>query len=160
MKLRHLDTVCGTCTAGLSVVCMSSMAAALAAAGAAAGAGAAGMGGMGAMGGAGGEASGQALSVLPGVFERLGLGAFNTLPNEVLQPLLVILLTLSVGSAYLAYRGHRRPHAVVLAAASSALMYASIYVWMSDALYVASLAGLVGVSLWGITLARPRVVQR
>lgn len=149
---KHLDAVCATCASGVSVVCMSSMAAALAAAGAAAGAGAAGMG---AMGGMGASAADGAASVLPGLFEALGLGVLNRLPNEVLQPLLVVLLTASVGSAYLAYRGHGRPQALVLSAASAVAMYAGIYVWMSDALYLAGLIGTLAASAWGIVLVRP-----
>lgn len=153
---KHLDAVCATCASGVSVVCMSSMAAALAAAGAAAGAGAAGTGAMGGMGN-GASASG-AVSALPGLLEGLGLGSLNRLPNEVLQPLLVVLLTLSVGSAYLAYRGHGRPPALVLAAVSAVAMYAGIYVSMSDALYLAGLIGMLAASAWGVVLARrPRL---
>lgn len=148
---KHLDAVCATCASGASVVCMSSMATALASAGAAAGAGAAGMGGM----GYGASAADGAASVLPGLFEALGLGVLNRLPNEVLQPLLVVLLTASVGSAYLAYRGHGRPQALVLSAASAVAMYAGIYVWMSDALYLAGLIGTLAASAWGIVLVRP-----
>ena len=33
-------------------------------------------------------------------------------------------------------------------------MYLSIYVWMSDVLYVLSLIGLVGAGFWGLYLAR------
>lgn len=126
-KLRHVDAICGACTAGVSVVCMSSMA---------------------------GDATSGALSVFPALLDAVGLGFLSRIPNEVLQPLLVALLTLSVGAAYVAYRGHGRPHALLLAAPSAVVMYASIYVVMSDALYVASLAGLVAASLWGISLAR------
>jgi len=128
---------------------MSSMAAALAAAGAAAGAGAAGMAGMAS---AVGETS--ALSLLPRLFERLGLGLFNRLPNQILQPLLIVLLALSVGTAYLAYRGHRRPHVLILTSASAVVMYLSIYVWMSNPLYLLGLSGLIGAGLWSIYLAR------
>lgn len=151
---KHLDAVCATCASGASVVCMSSMATALASAGAAAGAGAAGMGAMGGMG-YGASAADGAASVLPGLFEALGLGVLNRLPNEVLQPLLVVLLTASVGSAYLVYRGHGRPQALVLSAASAVAMYAGIYVWMSDALYLAGLIGTLAASAWGIVLVRP-----
>lgn len=155
---KHLDTVCATCASGVSVVCMSSMATALAAAGAAAGAGAAGAAGMSAMGG--GAAGSGAVSALPDLLEGLGLEFLNRLPNEVLQPLLVVLLTLSVASAYLAYRAHGRPHALVLAAASAVAVYAGIYVSMSDALYLAGLIGMLAASAWGIILARePRLAR-
>ncbi len=149
MRVRRWDTACTVCTAGVSVVCMSSMAAALAAAGAAAGAGAASMAGMAS---AAGETN--ALSLLPRLFERLGLGLLNRLPNQILQPLLIVLLALSVGTAYLAYRGHHRPQALTLAGASAVVMYVSIYVWMSDPLYLLSLSGLIGAGLWSIYLVR------
>ncbi len=149
MRVRRWDTACTVCTAGVSVVCMSSMAAALAAVGAAAGAGAASMAGMAS---AAGETT--ALSLLPRLFERLGLGLLDRLPNKILQPLLIVLLALSVGTAYLAYRGHHRPQALILAGASAVVMYVSIYVRMSDPLYLLSLSGLIGAGLWSIYLAR------
>lgn len=152
MRRSGLGSVACCVTSGVSVVCMSSMAAALAAAGAAVGAGAAGVGSMGTMGGL--SAEGGASSFLPGLFERLGLAFLNALPNEVLQPLLVVLLTVSVGASYLAYRGHRRLPPLGLALVAAPLMYASIYVGMSDPLYLASLAGLLGSGLWGLAFAR------
>ncbi len=151
MKTKRWDTVCSVCTAGVSVVCMSSMAAA----GAAASAGVAGMASMGSMSGTG-DAPGSAdgLSFLPELLERLGLGLLNSLPNEILQPLLVVLLTVTVGAAYVGNRGHGRSHALVLSRLSAVIMYLSIYVWMSDLLYLVSLAGLVGAGLLGLYLAR------
>lgn len=158
MKVTGWDTACSVCTAGASVVCMSSMAAALAAAGTAAGAVAAGMAGMSTMSSTGGIASptveAQALPLLPGVLERLGLGFLNGIPNEILQPLLIVLLTVSVATAYLGYRGHGRPYALALTLGSAVVMYVSIYVWMSDPLYLFSLIGLIGAGLWGMYLAR------
>lgn len=154
MNLRGWDTACSVCAAGVSVVCMSSMAAALAAAGAAAGAGAASVAGMGSMTAmANDPASGTPLSLLPSLLERAGLGLLNQLPNEVLQPLLVVVLTVTVGASYLAYRGHRRPQAMVLTAISAVVTYLSIYAWMSDPLYLFSLLGLVAGGLWGLVLA-------
>ena len=149
MRVRRWDTACTVCTAGVSVVCMSSMTAALAAAGVAAGAGAASMAGM-----ASATGNDSALPLLPRLFERLGLGLLNRLPNQILQPLLIVLLAMSVGTAYLAYRGHLRPQALILAGASAVMMYLSIYVWMSDPLYLLSLSGLIGAGLWSLYLAR------
>jgi asparagine N-glycosylation enzyme membrane subunit Stt3 len=128
---------------------MSSMAAALAAAGAAAGAGATGMAGMGAA-----PTGTAALPSLPSLLERIGLGFFNQLPNDILQPLLVVFLLASLATAYLAYRAHDRPSALILTALSGALMYLSIYVWMSDVLYLVSVIGLVAAALWGLYLTR------
>ncbi len=156
--MRRWDTVCGACTSGVSVVCMSSMATAFAAAGTAVGASAAGTAGMGSMSGMAGPVSGSAaptsLSFLPGLLESVGLGFLNQVPNEVLQPLLIVLLTITVTAAFVAYRGYGRPHALVLTVVSAVAMYGSIYVWMSDLAYLASLAGLIGAAVWGVYLAR------
>jgi hypothetical protein len=128
---------------------MSSMAAALTAAGAAAGAGAASMTGMASVAG-----ETNALPLLPRLFEHLGLGLLNRLPNQILEPLLIVLLALSVGTAYLAYRGHHRTQALILTGASAVVMYISVYVWMSDPVYLLSLSGLIGAGLWSLYLAR------
>ena len=152
MKSPGWQAVCSATTAVISVVCMSSMAA-LTAAGAAAGAGATSMAAMGSMSGMGAApTSSAALPLLPSLLERIGLGPFNQLPNEVLQPLLVVFLLASLASAYLVYRGHGRPSALILTTLSGVLMYLSIYVWMSDVLYVLSLIG--GAGFWGLYLAR------
>jgi hypothetical protein len=128
---------------------MSSMGAAIAAAGAT------GMAGMGSMGGMGASQTGSpASSVLTRFFEAIGLGILNRLPNEVAQPLLVALLVISLGAAYIAYRGHHRPWALMLTLASAVVMYISIYTWMSEALYFISLGGLVVAAIWGVFLAR------
>lgn len=146
--LRHADTVSSATSAGLSVVCMASMATAFAATGTAAGAGAAGLSGMAAMG------SGGALSVLPVIFEAVGLGTLNHLPNELLQPLLIVSLGLSVGATYLASRRHGRRGPLLLSAASAVLLYLSIYAAMSDALYLVSFVGLLAAAIWGLWLGR------
>lgn len=156
--MRRLDTVCSACTSGVSVVCMSSMGAALAATGAAGGAGAMSTAGMGSMGA---SSTGQsAFLLLPRFFDRIGLDLLNQIPNAVAQPLLVVLLTITVVASYLAYRGHRRPYSLVLTLVSSATMYISIYVWMSVPFYFASLGALLAASTWGVFLARqPRLVH-
>lgn len=154
MKFRGTNAVCSACAAGVSVVCMSSMATALAAVGAAAGASGAGMAGMGSTGGAAEAPSSMTgSSFLSVLFERLGFGALSRIPNEILQPLLVVLLTVATATAFLAYCGHGRPHALLLTAVSAAAMYSSIYIWMSDPIYLLSLGGLLGAGLWGIYLA-------
>lgn len=148
--VRHADAVSSACSAGLSVVCMSSMATALAATGTAAGAGAAGMSGMAAVG------SSSGLSVLPILFDTVGLGALNHLPNELLQPVLAVSLSLSVIAAYLVSRNRGRRGPVFLSAASAILMYVSIYGVMSNGLYFASFAGLLGAAIWSFRLNRGR----
>jgi hypothetical protein len=151
-KVRRLDTVCSVCAGGASVVCMSSMGAALAVAGTAGGAGAVGMTGMGSLGASSTGAS--AFFIVPRFFDRIGLGILNQVPNAVAQPLLVTLLTMSLVTSYLAYRGHRRLYVPALTLASSVAMYVSIYAWMSEPLYFVSLAGLVSAGVWSIFLTR------
>jgi hypothetical protein len=151
-KVKGWDTVCSVCTAGVSVVCMSSMGAAMAAAVAAAGAGATGMSGMGSMGATQTGLSGSLR--LTRFFESVGLGMLNQLPNAVAQPLLAALLVISVGATYIAYRGHRRPGALVLTLGSAIAMYTGIYIWMSEPMYFISLVGLVAAAIWGFFLAR------
>lgn len=153
------DTVCNLCAGGVSVICMSSMAAATAGAGAAAGAAAASMGAMGTMGGmptAAPDASvaSTSLGLLPRLFETVGLGVLNRVPNEVAQPVLAALLALTIGAAYLSYRGHRRPWVPGLTIVAALAMYASIYVTMSELLYFVSLAGLLATASWAMLLAR------
>jgi len=146
MKTWAWGPVCNACTAGVSVVCMSSMVASLTAT---AVGGVAGMAGMESM--ATTERS-SGLLFLPRLFDRLGLGFLNQLPNAILQPLLIVLLMASVGAAFITYRRHRRPHTLTLAAASALAMYFSIYVWMSDLLYLSSLLGQLGAGIWAMYL--------
>lgn len=122
------------------------MTAALTATGAA---GAAGMAGMGSAASAGSSG----LISLTRSFDRLGLGILNRLPNAILQPLLIVFLMVSVGAAYVAYRGHGQPHALLLTVASALAMYVSIYGWMSYLLYLLSLLGLLGAGVWAMYLA-------
>ena len=151
MKIPGWQAVSSAAAAVTSVVCMSSMAAAVTAAGASAGAGATSMAGMGSMGAA--AAGSSALLVLPGLLDRIGLGFFNQLPNDILQPLLVIFLLASLATSYLAYRRHGQLWALILTALGGMVMYLSIYVWMSDALYIVSLIGLVAAGLSGLFLS-------
>jgi hypothetical protein len=150
MKSRDApSSACSACAAGFSVVCMSSMGAAIAAATAAVGASATGMAGMGAA-----QASPSGSLWLTRLFETMGLGILNRLPNEVAQPLLAALLVISIGAAYVASRGHRSSGALVLTLGSAMVMYTSIYIWMSELVYFLSLAGIVVAAIWGFFLAR------
>lgn len=148
-----LATACSTCASGVSVVCMTSMGAALTAAGASAGASAASIASVhGSMGHTAGTSS--VFVAVAGFFDRIGLDVLNNIPNAVAQPLLVVVLAIAVVTAYLAYRGHRRPHALALILVSSAALYAGIYVWMSDALYFLGFGGSLAAGAWGILLSR------
>ncbi len=161
VKSKGWDSLCSVCAASVSVICMTSMTAAAVATGAAAAAGATGMAGMGGMNGAESpQANPSVLSALANGLERLGLGFLNRIPNGILQPLLILLLSVSMGAAWVAYRGHRRPQALILTLMSTVLMYLSIYLWMSEVVYFLSLVGLIGAGLLGMYLARhPANVQ-
>ena len=144
-----VNRACNTLAAGFSVVCMSSMGAALTAASAAAGA--TGMAGMVSVS----AQSGPGTSIFfARFFESIGLGVLNQIPNNVAQPLLAVVLAVSIGAAYLAFRGHKNPGSLVLTLISAFTMYVSIYVRMSELLYLASLIGLIAASIWGFLLAR------
>ncbi len=94
----------------------------------------------------------SSLLFLPRRFDRLGLGVLNRLPNAILHPLLIVLLMVSMGAAFVAYRGHRRPPTLTLAVASTLALYVSIYVLMSDLLYLLSLLGQLGAGIWTVYL--------
>lgn len=130
-------------TAGISVICMSSMGAALAVVGA----GATGMAGMSAMNDS--QAAPSASLLLAQFFESIGLNMLNQLPNEVAQPLLITFLIVSLGATYIAYRGHGKPGVLLLTLISAITMYISIYIWMSEPVYFISLAGFTAAAIWG-----------
>lgn len=142
------SSIWNTFTAGISVICMSSMGAALAVAGA----GATGMAGMSAMSDT--QTAPSASLLLARFFESIGLNILNQLPNEVAQPLLIALLVISVGVTYIAYRGHSRPGVLFLTLMSAIALYVSIYVWMSELVYFISLAGFTAAAIWGWVVAR------
>lgn len=122
--------------------------------------GAAGAAGMARMGSVAGTARFSVLLLLPQLLDRLGLRILNRLPNAILQPFLIVLLLVSVSAAYVAYRGHGLPQALVLTVASALAMYVSIYVWMSDLLYLLSLLGLFGAGVWAMYLVSRAQVSR
>jgi hypothetical protein len=117
------EAACSVVTAAVSIVCMGSMTLATVGAGATAGAGASSVAAMGSMQGmASSSAAPDAVPLLPSLIDRFGLGFLNHVPNEILQPLLIALVLLGVGLAYLNFRAHRRPQALVLTAVSGLVM--------------------------------------
>lgn len=158
--MKSWFSVCNLCTAGTSVVCMGAMGAAAGAAGAVAATGVAGMAGMGGMGEMADTEAAQAAVAMPFptlLLEHVGLGFLNQVPDPVLRPIFVTLLLVSIGTAYLSFRTHKSPQALLLTALSGGLLYGSIYIWMSEPLYYASFTGMLGAALWGLFLARPGV---
>lgn len=140
-------SVCNTCSAGTSVVCMGSMGAAVAAAGASGAAGAAGMAGMSSASGAGAPFA----TVLLGA---VGLDFLNHVPDPVLRPIFIALLLLGAASAYLVYRTSGRVGPFALTVASGLALYSGIYAWMSEPLYYLGFAGILAAAAWAIVAAR------
>lgn len=88
------------------------------------------------------------------LLEQVGLGFLNQIPDTVLRLIFIMLLLLSVGTAYVSFRSHRKPQALLLTVFSGALLYASIYVSMNEPLYYIGFAGMLGAAVWGLILAR------
>lgn len=150
-RFQGWDTVSNILASLISMVCMASMAAFFAAAGAA-DAGLSGMAGM---------ATGAATTGGPSKFLRLarffefiGLKSLTQVPNALAQPVLIVALLISVGASYIAYRRHNKLAVPVLTLISAVIMYGSIYIWMSEALYFISLMGLLAIAVWTFLLAR------
>lgn len=147
------------------MVCMGSMGAAAVAAGAAGATSVAGMAGMGSMATMADSTAPPAAATAPfltSLLQQIGLGFLNQVPDSVLRPVFIVLLLLSISTAYLSFRSHGRPQALLLTALSGALLYSGIYLWMSELLYSVGLVGMLGAAVWGLVLAkgRPRWRER
>lgn len=151
--MKSWFAVCNSCSAGTSVVCMGSMGAAIAV-GAVGATSVAGMGGMAAMADTTALPAAATAPFLTRLLEQAGLGLLNQVPDSVLRPVFIVLLLVSLGTAYGSFRSHRRPHALLLTAFSGAVLYASIYIWMNELLYSVGFAGMLGAAVWGLVLAK------
>ncbi len=128
-----------------SVVCMGSMGAmGLAATATATATATAGMAGM------GGAAAGGATHVafVTQLLRSAGLEALTQIPDAVLRPLFIALLILGIAGAYLAYRAHRQIGPLILILLASLILYAGIYIVLSDPLYYLGLAMLLIGTVW------------
>lgn len=119
-----------------SVVCMGSMGAMGLAATATATAGMAGMGGA------------AHVAFVTQLLRNAGLGALTQIPDAVLRPLFIALLILGIAGAYLAYRAHRQIGPLILILLASLILYAGIYIVLSDPLYYLGLAMLLIGTVW------------
>ncbi len=128
----------GVVVGGASVVCMASMGAMVATSTAGATAGMAGMG-----------AAAATTTHVPAVTHMLravGLGELTHIPNAVLQPLLLVLLLVALGAALWRARVARTMPALALALliiATAAVLYASIYITISETGYWIALVVLI-----------------
>lgn len=137
---RMASLISGAASAGTSIVCMGSMGAM------AAGSTAAGMSGM----GAAATSTAHGTPVLTRSLDALGLGALTQIPNTVLQPLLIVLLAITIASALWRALGARTTSAIVLATLtilSGIGLYISIYAFASTTGYWIALTVLVLASL-------------
>jgi len=128
----------GVVASGASVVCMASMGAMVAASTAGATRGMVGMG-----------VAAAAEPHVPAVTRALravGIGTLTHGPNAVLQPLLIILLLVAIGAALWRARVARTTPALALALliiAAAAVLYASIYITISETGYWIALVVLI-----------------
>jgi hypothetical protein len=148
---RIAAPVGGVVAAGASVVCMASM-------GAMGAAMTAGMAGMGAA-----AASTRYVPAVTRALRAVGLGALTHVPNAVLQPLLIVLLLVAIGTALWRARGARTTPALALAlliVAAAAGLYASIYLTVSETGYWIALAVLILASVVSAWAERRRGMAR
>jgi hypothetical protein len=143
MRVSRLVTPIGSLVAGgASVVCMASMGAMAAASTASATVGMAGMG----------AATATTAHVHPvtRALQAVGLGGLTHLPNAVMQPLLIVLLLIAIGTALWRAGAARSGAATVLAlvtVVAAVGLYASIYLALSDTGYWMALVGLFQASV-------------
>lgn len=152
LRRSHAEAICSACAAGVSILCMSSMAVALAGASATGAAAAVGMAGM-------ESTSSGSISFWAALLSAVGLGGLASAPDAVLRTLLVISLTLSTISAYVIGRARRRRGAFLLVGGSAVAMYASIYLAMSEPLYTLTLVTFIAGALWTTLVGRRRTTS-
>ena len=137
MRIARIVTPVGSIvTGGTSVVCMASMGAMAATASATAG-----MAGMGTA-----AATTPHLPAITHALQAVGLGGLTRLSNTVLQPLLIVMLLITVGATLWRARAARTGPAVALVlvtVAAAAGLYASIYLAVSEAGYWSALVVLL-----------------
>ncbi len=141
----------GVVAGGASVVCMASMGAMVAASTAGATAGMAGMGAA--------AATTTHVPAVTHVLRAVGLGALTHIPNAVLQPLLLVLLLVAIGATLWRARSARTIPALALALliiAAAAVLYASIYITVSETGYWIALAILILASVLSAWSGRRR----
>jgi len=131
----------GVVAGGASIVCMASMGAMVAASTAGATAGMAGMGAA-----AAAAATTTHVPAVTHMLRAVGLGELTHIPNAVLQPLLLVLLLVAIGAALWRARVARTIPALALALliiAAAAVLYASIYITISETGYWIALVVLI-----------------
>jgi len=85
---------------------------------------------------------GQLSSV--GIFlQSIGLGFLTIIPDSILRPILIFVLTITVIGSYLSYRKQRKFIPFLLTLIGSVLIYPSIYILFLESLYYFSLVLLL-----------------
>lgn len=156
MRLTRLSApVTGVVAAGTSVVCMGSMGAMVAASTAGAVGGMAGMGAT--------ATTAPHVPALTRALQAVGLDGLTHVPNAVLQPLLIVLLLVASGAALWRARTARTARAMALAVVivlAAAVLYASIYIRVSEAGYWVAMVVLILASIFAAWSGRCRGVPR
>jgi len=151
-KLLPSKIVCACCSAGSTVAslgCMAIMSTTIAASGAVA---------LGSMGAMNSMAAASSFSRFPSAFlNSIGLGFLTKVNLKTLEIILVILLLIGIISMYLSYRFHKNLYPLILSITSSILIYLSIFVVMSNALYYISLIGLIVTPIWNFYVKTNKV---
>lgn len=93
-------------------------------------------------------ASTGSVPFITGVFQVIGLGFLLVLPNIFYQVLLIIVFAVTVVLSYFSYRGHRNLGPLGLTTLSSFLLYGSIYLFVSEALYWIAFLLMVVSAVW------------
>jgi len=152
MRASRIAAPAGSIVAGgASVVCMASMGVMVATSTAGATAGMAGMGAA--------AASTTHVPAITHALRAMGLGGLTHVPNAVLQPLLIVLLLIAIGTALWRARVARTTGALTLAlviVAAAAGLYASIYIRVSEGGYWLALAVLILASVLSAWSGRRR----
>jgi len=140
---------CACCSAGstlTSLGCMAIMATAIGTTGAVT------LGSMGAM------SMSSPINTFPSVLLNfLGLGSLTRVNLRTLEIILIFLLSIGIISMYLSYKYHKNSNPLILFVISSILIYVSIFVVMSNALYYISLIGLIVTPIWNFYVKTNKV---
>ena len=143
---------CACCSAGSTITslgCMAIMSTTIAASGAVA---------IGSMGAMSSMAAASSFSRFPSILlNSIGLGFLTKVNLRTLEIVLIVLLLIGIISMYLSYRFHKKFYPLILSISSSILIYVSIFIVASNALYYVSLIGLIVAPIWNFYVKTNKV---
>lgn len=98
---------------------------------------------------------------LPAVVSLMSAaGAGFLLTDRYLQPLLVIVLLITVGASALTFWRHRNPAPLIITAASGAIVYWFIYRSYLVPIVWVGVAAMIGAQVWDVLAVRACAVGR